>query len=49
VLSHAKGRSISIILPAELSVMGIRKTINVTVQVAHKTDNGIVVISTQPV
>ena len=49
VLSLAKGSSILAILPAKLSVMGISKTINVTVQVTRKTDNGIVATSTRPV
>lgn len=49
VLSLAKGSSVSVMLPAELSVMGISKTINVTVQVTRKTDDGIVATSTQPI
>ena len=49
VLSLAKGSSISVTLPAELSIMGISKTVNVTVQVTRKADNGIVATSTQPI
>jgi len=49
VLTLAKGSSISISLPAELSIMGITKTISVTVQVTRKADNGIVATSTQPI
>jgi polyisoprenoid-binding protein YceI len=49
VLTLAKGSSTSVTLPAELSLMGISKTINVTVQVTRKADNGIVATSTQPV
>jgi polyisoprenoid-binding protein YceI len=49
VLTLAKGSSISVTLPAELSLMGISKTINVTVQVTRKADNGIVATSTQPI
>jgi hypothetical protein len=36
-------------LPAELTIMGISKTITVTVQVSRRTDNGIVATSTQPI
>jgi polyisoprenoid-binding protein YceI len=49
VLTLAKGSSIAVTLPAELSIMGISKTINVTVQVTRKADNGIVATSTQPI
>ncbi len=49
VLTLAKGSSISVTLPAELSIMGISKTISVTVQVTRKADNGIVATSTQPI
>jgi polyisoprenoid-binding protein YceI len=49
VLTLAKGHSIAVILPAELNIMGISKTISVTVQVTRKTDNGIVATSTQPI
>jgi hypothetical protein len=49
VLTLAKGHSIAVILPAELNIMGIIKTISVTVQVTRKTDNGIVATSTQPI
>jgi polyisoprenoid-binding protein YceI len=49
VLTLEKGSSILVILPAELSIMGISKTIKVTVQVTRKTDNGIVATSTQPI
>jgi polyisoprenoid-binding protein YceI len=49
VLTLAKGRSILVTLPAELSVMGISKTITTTVQVTRKADNGIVATSTQPI
>jgi polyisoprenoid-binding protein YceI len=49
VLTLAKGSSISVTLPAELSLMGIAKTIQVTVQVSRKADNGIVATSTQPI
>ena len=49
VMNLAKGSSISVMIPAELSVMGISKTVNVTVQVTRKTDNGIVATSTQPI
>jgi polyisoprenoid-binding protein YceI len=49
VLTLAKGSSILVTLPAELSVMGISKTITTTVQVTRKTDNGIVATSTQPI
>jgi len=49
VLTLAKGSSISVRLPAELTIMGISKTITVTVQVSRKSDNGIVATSTQPI
>jgi len=49
VLTLAKGNSISVTLPAELNIMGISKTINTTVQVTRKADNGIVATSTQPI
>lgn len=49
VLTLAKGSSISVTLPAELSLMGIKKTITTTVQVTRKADNGIVTTSTQPI
>lgn len=49
VLTLAKGSSISVTLPAELSLMGITKTITTTVQVTRKADNGIVTTSTQPI
>jgi hypothetical protein len=49
VMNLAKGSSISVMIPAELSVMGISKTVNVTVQVTRKTDDGIVATSTQPI
>jgi polyisoprenoid-binding protein YceI len=49
VLTLEKGSSVSVELPAKLSVMGISKAINVTVQVTRKTDNGIVATSTQPI
>lgn len=49
VLSLAKGSSISVTIPAELSLMGIAKTIQVTVQVTRKADNGIVATSTRPI
>ncbi|WP_339720549.1 YceI family protein [uncultured Paraglaciecola sp.] len=49
VLTLEKGNSILVTLPAELSVMGIKKTINVTAQVTRKADNGIVATSTQPI
>ncbi|MFT5838033.1 MAG: polyisoprenoid-binding protein YceI [Flavobacteriales bacterium] len=49
VLTLAKGSSISATLPAELTIMGISKTITVTVQVSRRTDNGIVATSTQPI
>ncbi|MFT4808217.1 MAG: polyisoprenoid-binding protein YceI [Paraglaciecola sp.] len=49
VLTLAKGSSISVTLPAELSIMGINKTISATVQVTRKTDDGIVATSTQPI
>ena len=49
VLNLEKGNSISVMLPAELSIMGISKTINATVQVTRKVDNGIVATSTQPI
>jgi polyisoprenoid-binding protein YceI len=49
VLTLAKGSSISVTLPAELTIMGISKTITVTVQVSRKADNGIVATSTQPI
>lgn len=49
VLNLEKGNSISVMLPAELSIMGISKTINATVQVTRKADNGIVATSTQPI
>lgn len=49
VLTLEKGSSISITLPAELSLMGIIKSISVTVQVTRKADDGIVATSTQPI
>jgi len=49
VLVLAKGHSTEVTIPAELSIMGISKTINVAVQVTRKTDNGIVATSTQPI
>jgi len=49
VLTLAKGSSIAITLPAELSIMGISKTIKVTAQVTRKADNGIVATNTQPI
>jgi len=49
VLTLEKGSSISVTIPAELSIMGISKTINVTVQVTRKTDNGIVATSTRAI
>jgi polyisoprenoid-binding protein YceI len=49
VLSLAKGNSISVTLPAELSIMGISKAISTTVQVTRKADNGIVATSTRPI
>jgi polyisoprenoid-binding protein YceI len=49
VLTLAKGSSLSVTLPAELSIMGISKTITVTVQVSRKADNGIVATSIQPI
>lgn len=49
VLTLAKGSSISVTLPAKLSIMGISKTMNVTVQVTRKADNGIVATSTVPI
>lgn len=49
VLTLEKGNSIAVTLPAELSLMGISKTIQVTVQVSRKADNGIVATSTQPI
>lgn len=49
VLTLAKGSSISVTLPAELSIMGINKTISTTVQVTRKADDGIVATSTQPI
>ena len=49
VLNLAKGSSISVKLPAELSIMGSSKTITATVQVTRKMDNGIVATSTQPI
>lgn len=49
VLNLAKGSSILVTLPAELSIMGISKTITTTVQVTRKSDNGIVATSTQPI
>jgi polyisoprenoid-binding protein YceI len=49
VLALEKGNSISVSIPAELSIMGISKTINVTVQVTRKADNGIVATSTQSI
>jgi polyisoprenoid-binding protein YceI len=49
VLTLAKGNSISVRLPAELSIMGISKTISATVQVTRKADNGVIATSTQPI
>ena len=49
VLTLAKGNSILVTLPAELSIMGISKTISATVQVTRKADDGIVATSTQPI
>ena len=49
VLTLEKGSSRSVTLPAELSIMGISKTIDVTVQVTRKADNGMVATSTQPI
>ena len=49
VLALEKGSSIAVTIPAELSLMGINKTINVSVQVTRKADNGIVATSTQPI
>jgi polyisoprenoid-binding protein YceI len=49
VLTLEKGSSIAITIPAELSVMGISKTIKVTVQVTRKSDNGIVATSVRPI
>jgi polyisoprenoid-binding protein YceI len=49
VLTLAKGNSVSVRLPAELSIMGISKTISATVQVTRKADDGIVATSTQPI
>jgi polyisoprenoid-binding protein YceI len=49
VLNLAKGNSISVSLPAKLSLMGISKTVSVTVQVTRKADDGIVATSTQPI
>ena len=49
VLNLAKGSSVLVTLPAELTIMGISKTITTTVQVTRKSDNGIVATSTQPI
>jgi polyisoprenoid-binding protein YceI len=49
VLTLLKGNSILVTLPAELSIMGISKTISATVQVTRKADDGIVATSTQPI
>jgi polyisoprenoid-binding protein YceI len=49
VLTLAKGSSILVTLPAELSIIGISKIIKITVQVTRKADNGIVATSTQPI
>jgi polyisoprenoid-binding protein YceI len=49
VLNLAKGSSLEVTLPAELSIMGMSKTISVTVQVSRKADNGVVATSTQPI
>jgi polyisoprenoid-binding protein YceI len=49
VLTLEKGSSRTVTLPAELSIMGISKTIDVTVQVTRKADNGMVATSTQPI
>jgi polyisoprenoid-binding protein YceI len=49
VLTLAKGNSVLVTLPAELSIMGISKTISATVQVTRKADDGIVATSTQPI
>lgn len=49
VLTLAKGHSVLVTLPAELSIMGISKTISATVQVTRKADDGIVATSTQPI
>jgi polyisoprenoid-binding protein YceI len=49
VLTLAKGNSILVTLPAELSIMGISKTISAKVQVTRKADDGIVATSTQPI
>ncbi|MFT6777369.1 MAG: polyisoprenoid-binding protein YceI [Paraglaciecola sp.] len=49
VLTLTKGNSISVTIPAKLTIMGISKTITVTVQVSRKADNGIVATNTQPI
>jgi polyisoprenoid-binding protein YceI len=49
VLTLAKGNSMLVTLPAEISIMGVSKTISATVQVTRKADDGIVATSTQPI
>ena len=49
VLSLAKGHSILVDIPAELTIMNSTKTLSVAVQVTRKADNGIVATSTQPI
>lgn len=49
VMDMAKGSSILVEVPAELSMMNITKTIPVQVQVTRKIDNGYVATSTRPI
>jgi polyisoprenoid-binding protein YceI len=49
VLKLGLGKSISTTIPAQLSIMGISKTISVSVQVTRTADNSIVATSTQPI
>jgi hypothetical protein len=49
VLSLPKGSSISVTIPAYLNIMGLNQSIDVTVQVTRKADNGIVATNTQPI
>lgn len=49
VLSLAMGDSMAMTIPAQLTFMGVSKTISTSVQVTRKADNGIVATSTQPI
>ncbi|MEP1448510.1 MAG: YceI family protein [Paraglaciecola sp.] len=49
LLSLEEGESILATLPAKLDLMGISKTIKVSVQVTGTANNGIIATSTQPI